>query len=82
MSFAITVRNLSTEEKSWLRQSARTQQISMEELVRRLIRRERERSSSRESVADAFRRYFGPEHGVDLPLSRGLGYRPVSLQDD
>ena len=82
LSFTITVRNLTLTDKSWLRQSARSQAISMEELVRRLIRRERKRSESRESVADAFKRYFGPENGVDLSLRRGFGYRPLHLEDD
>ena len=82
MSFTITVRNLSRKDKSWLRQSARAQAISMEELVRRLVRRERERSESRETVADAFKRYFGPDQGVDLPMRRGFGYRRLRIEDD
>lgn len=51
----------------------------MEELVRCLIREMREKSERRETPSQAFRRYFGPEHGVELPLSRCYGYKPIVL---
>ena len=30
----------------------------------------------------AFRRYFGAEHGIELPLLRSHGYRPVMFSED
>lgn len=82
MQHAITVRNVNAEDKAWLRREARSQRISMEELVRRLIRREKERSERRESIADAFERYFGPKHGVDLPERQSFGFRAPRFDDD
>ena len=51
----------------------------MEELVRRLIHERREGLQRRLSPSEAFKRYFGPEHGVELPPRAGYGYRPVEL---
>lgn len=82
MSFAITVRGLNPSEKSWLKAEAKEAGISMEEFVRRMIRRQRERHSHAESVADLFLRHFGPEHGVELPPRQQYGYRPVEFPPD
>jgi len=82
MSFVITVRGLNPSEKSWLKAEAREAGISMEEFVRRMIRRQREQNSRAESVADLFLRHFGPEHGVDLPRRQQYGYRPVEFPPD
>lgn len=82
MSFAITVRGLNPSEKSWLKAEAREAGISMEEFVRRMIRRQREQHRPDESVADLFLRHFGPEHGVELPPRQQYGYRPVEFPPD
>ncbi len=82
MSHAITVRGLDESEKSWLKAEARQAGISMEEFVRRMIRAERERSAPREKVSDIFRKYFGPEHGVELPPRGQYGYRPLEFPED
>ena len=39
----------------------------MEELIRRLIREKRAKAEHHATPSEAFRRYFGPEHGVELP---------------
>lgn len=83
MSSVITVRNIDPGDKSWLRREARHQGISMEELVRRLIHERRERSETRYTkLSEAFRHYFGPDHGVELPSPVRYGYKPVSLPDE
>ena len=82
MSFVITVRGLNPSEKSWLKAEAREAGISMEEFVRRMIRRQREQNSHVESVADLFMRHFGPEHGAELPPRQQYGYRPVEFPPD
>ncbi len=82
MSSTITVRNLDPGDKSWLRSKARSLGISMEEFVRRLIHHEREKTESRESVSEAFRRYFGPEHGVAMPPRARWSYRPVEFDTE
>ena len=84
MKSAITVRDIDPGDKAWLKRQARQVGISMEELLRRLIREKRASSECRPKPSEAFRRHFGPEHGVDLPLGERYGYRPVSVthEDD
>ena len=82
MHSVITVRNIDPGDKFWIEREARHRGISMEEFVRRLIREKREKSERREPPSQVFRRYFGPEHGVELPLARRYGYRPVTLPDE
>ena len=54
----------------------------MEEFVRRLIHENRVQDEGHTKPSRAFQRYFGPEHGVELPLSTRYGYRPVELDDE
>lgn len=82
MHSVITVRNIDQSDKFWLAREARHRGISMEEFVRRLIREKREKSERCEPPSQAFRRYFGPEHGVELPLARRYGYRSVAFPDE
>ena len=82
MSSTVTVRDLDPGDKSWLKREARRLGVSMEELVRRLIRERRERTERPEKPSEAFRRYFGPEHGVELPPPARYGYRPVEFTDE
>ena len=81
MSSIITVRNIDSGDKSWLQQEAKDQGVSMEEIVRRLIREKRQKAQTREKPSEVFRRYFGPEHGVELPPRGKYGYCPVEFQD-
>lgn len=82
MSTTITVRDLDPGDKSWLKREAHHLGISMESLVRRLIHERRESAQRRTVPSEVFKRYFGPEHGVDLSLRRQHGYRPVEFQDE
>ncbi|MDE0519209.1 MAG: hypothetical protein OXH71_00650 [Candidatus Dadabacteria bacterium] len=82
MSSVITVRNIDPGDKSWLRREARRQRISMEELVRRMIHERRAKLEAHVKLSEAFRNYFGPDHGVELPLSVLYGYRSVLFQDE
>lgn len=82
MSYAITIRGLNQGEKSFLKAGAAEAGISMEEFVRRMIRKERERNTSTESVSDICLRFFGPEHGVELPPRGKYGYRPLEFPED
>ncbi len=77
MSSVITVRGIDPGDKSWLKREAREIGVSMEEFVRRLIREQRERAERRTRPSEVFERFFGPEHGVDLPPPARYGYRPV-----
>ena len=78
MSSTVTVRNIDPGDKSWLRREARHAGVSMEEFVRRLIREKRAAGQPAKPSA-AFKRYFGPEHGVELPLPDRNTYRPVEF---
>ena len=82
MSTTIVVRGINPGDKSWIKQEAAHRGLSMEEFVRRLIHEKREHSEGRIKPSEIFRRYFGPEHGVELPLSERYGYRPVMLSDE
>ena len=82
MGSTITVRDIDPGDKSWLRREARHVGVSMEEFVRRLIREKRAKTERCIKPSEAFARYFGPEHGVDLPPSPRYGYRPVEFADE
>ena len=82
MSTTVTVRDIDPGDKSWLKCEARRLGVSMEELVRRLIHENRARAESRTKPSEAFKRYFGPEHGIDLPPTGRSGYKPVAFPDE
>ena len=79
MSSTVTVRDLDPRDKSWLKREACRLGISMEEFIRRLIREEHARSERHAKPSEAFKRYFGPEHGVELPPPARYGSRPVEF---
>ena len=56
--------------------------ITMEEFVRRIIHQKRARAEGLAKPSDAFRHYFGPEHGVELLLPGRYGDRPFELNDE
>ncbi len=66
-------------DRAWLQREARSAGVSVEEYVRSLIREKRRQDQLRERPSEAFRRHFGPEHGVDLPARPAVAYRPVIL---
>lgn len=82
MSTVITVRGIDPGDKSWLRREARDSGVSMEEFVRRLIRERREKTERRTKPSELFKRFFGPDHGIDLPPPDRYGYRPVEFGDE
>ena len=82
MSSVITVRNIDPGDKSWLKREAHRQCISMEELVRRMIREQRAKSEAHVKPSEAFRNYFGQYHGVKLRLSVRYGCRSVLFPDE
>ena len=79
MSSTVTVRNIDPGDKSWLRREAHHMGVSMEELVRRLIREKRAKAGRCAKPSEAFRRYFGPDHGIELPPPELATYRPVEF---
>ena len=79
---AITVRGIDPGDKSWLRCEARRSGVSMEEFVRRLIHEKRRKAEGRLKPSEAFMRYFGPRHGVELPPPERHGYRPLLFSDE
>lgn len=62
----LTVRQIDQADKEWLQREAARQHISMEELVRRLIREKREQTASQVKPSEIVRHYFGPQRGVEL----------------
>ena len=51
----------------------------MEEFVRRLIHEKRVNDERRAKPSEAFERYFGPEHGVELLLPERYDSKLLSL---
>ena len=82
MNSTITVRDIEPGDKAWLKRQARQVGVSMEEFLRRLIREKRVSSERRAKPSEAFERYFGPVHGVEVPSSEFYGYRPISFADE
>ena len=82
MNSSITVRDIDPRDKSWLKREAREVGVSMEELVRRLIREKRTKTERRPKPSEAFARHFGEEHGIELPPLARCGYRPLSFSDE
>jgi len=82
MGSSIIVRDIDPGDKSWLRREARQVGVSMEEFVRRLIHEKRTRTEDRPKPSEAFARYFGEEHGVELPPPVRCGYKPLSFSDE
>ena len=79
MGTSIVIRGIDPGDKSWLRREAKQAGVSMEELVRRLIRETRAKRERRLKPSEAFARYFGEEHGVELPPPTRVGYKPLSF---
>ena len=82
MGTSLTVRDIDPTDKSWLRREARDVGVSMEEFVRRLIHEKRARTERRPKPSEAFARYFGEQHGVELPRPARCAYRPLSFAKD
>lgn len=81
VSTTITIRGLDPVDKSWLKRQARQDHVSMEEFVRRLIREKRKKTAKQPTPSEAFKRHFGPEHGVELRLDRRYGSPPLTFID-
>ncbi len=82
MSSTITVRDIDPTDKAWLKREARRAGVSVEEFVRRLIREKRAQTERRTTPSEAFKRYFGPEHGVELPESGHVAYHKVEFESE
>jgi plasmid stability protein len=70
----LTVRQIDRADKEWLQNEAARQQLSMEELVRRLIHEKRQQSTEQSRPSDIVRRHFGPNGGIDLGERRRFGF--------
>ena len=81
MTTTITVRGLGLQDKAWLRHEAQRRGVSMAALVRQLIHERRERAQRRAALVEAFKRHFGPEQGVELPVEAGYGYRRLRFEE-
>ena len=81
MSSVITVRDIDPGDKAWLRHEASHAGLSMSQYGRRLIREKREEVERRLRPSEAFKRHFGPEHGIDLPPPKRYRHKPVTFGD-
>lgn len=81
MSFTLTVRDIDPGDRTWLKREAGRTGMSIEEFVRCLIREKRTKTERRVKPSEAFARFFGPEHGVNLPPA-SYACRPVEFTDE
>ncbi len=77
----LTVRQIDPADKEWLQKEAARQQLSMEAMVRRLIREKRQQSLAETKPSDIVRRYFGPDRGVELGARERFGFKAPNLDD-
>lgn len=82
MSFTIVVRDIDPGDKSWLEREAGRTGMSIEEFVRCLVREKRAKTERSMKPSEAFARFFGPEHGADLPPPASYACRPVEFADE
>lgn len=82
MSSTIVIRNVNPDDKFWIRREAKRRGLSMEEFVRRILHQARNNSDECLKPSTAFQRHFGVDNGIDLPLSKRYGYKPISLNDE
>ena len=81
MSSTITVRDIDPGDKAWLQAEAKRVGLSMELYVRKMIEEKRANTQQQEKPSQVFKRYFGPENGVDLPELPKVGARPIDFSD-
>ena len=79
MGTSMTVRDIDPGDKSWLRRNSWQRGVSMEEMVRRLIREKRMKTERRPKPSEAFARHFGEQYGVELPVPARSGHKPMSF---
>jgi plasmid stability protein len=77
----ITVRQIDQADKEWLQREAARQGVSMEEMVRRLVREKRQQSMTQAKPSEIVRRYFGPQGGVELGERAGFGFEVPDFRD-
>ena len=78
---SITIRNLDDDIRTRLRVRAAGNGHSMEEEVRRILRRAVGRERRSRDLTSIIRSYFGPESGVDLELpERDPAREPPSFE--
>ena len=82
MSSTITVRDIDSGDKSWLKREAQRVGVSMEEFVRRLIREKRRKTERRPNPSEAFARHFGVKNGFELPPTARYGYSPLPFSNE
>lgn len=82
MTTTITVCGLYPQGNSRLRQEARIRGVPMEALVRQFYHERREKAQRHAAPEEAFKRHFGPEHGVELPIGARYGYQPLLFEED
>ena len=79
MSSTITVRDIDPSDKAWLQAEAKRAGLSVDSYVRKMITERRAKTQQKEKPSEVFKRYFGPENGVDLPELPKIGARPIDF---
>lgn len=77
----LPVRQIDQVDKGWLQSEAERRHLSVEELVRRMIRDERQRSLRRRKPSEIVGRYLGPNASVDLGERARFDFEARDLPD-
>ncbi len=80
MKTTVTVRGSDPQRKSWLRHEAQAHGVSMDALEGHCIGERREKARRHAPPAEAFKRHFGPEHGLELLVGGRYGYQRLHFE--
>ena len=79
---SISIRKLDDDVIRRLRIRAAEKNISMEEEVRRILREATaEATGEQENIVDLARKYFGPEHGIELEIPEHEPHEPLDFSE-
>ena len=78
----VVIRDIDPGDESWLKRQARHVGVSMEEIVRGLIREKRIKTGHGAAPSGIFARHFGREHGVELPPPTRHSYKRIGFMDE
>lgn len=72
----VSVRKIDDETYRQLRRRAAAHGVSMEEEIRRILKRA---VAAPEKLGDLALRHFGPEHGVELEVPSRAPHEPIEI---
>ncbi|HXW53757.1 MAG TPA: hypothetical protein VEL47_06605 [Myxococcota bacterium] len=75
---SLSVRKIDKAVYERLRVRAAVHGVSMEEEVRQILE---QAVAAPTKISEVFKKYFGPEHGVELTIAKRKPHRPVEFEE-